>query len=251
VTSVPSRADSAAPRAGRAGGLAALAFLADGRLPVGGHAHSGGIEAATADGRVHDGSSLSAFLGGRLRTAGRVDAALAVAAWTWAASPTDDGAALLDGEAAARIASPSLRAAARAQGRGLLRMARRSWPDPALEVLHAAHPVGPLLPVALGVTARAAEVADARAVATLAAWSAVSGPAWAAVRLLGLDPLDVAARLAALAPAVDEEATTAAAWALRPGALGEWIADLPSDGAPLIDIAAQVHATWEVRLFAS
>jgi urease accessory protein len=233
-------------------GLAALALLADGRLPIGGHAHSGGIEAAAADGRVHDGLTLTAFLAGRLRTAGRVDAALAVAAWTWAggdATPAD--AALLDVEGSARIASPALRTTARAQGRGLLRMARRSWPNATLDRLHTAHPIGPLLPVALGATAHAAGVAEPRAVATVAAWSAVSGPAWAAVRLLGLDPLDVAARLAGLTAAVDEEATTAAVWALHPGLLPEWIGDLPADGAPLTDIAAERHDTWEVRLFAS
>ena len=58
---------------------AAALLLADGRLPAGGHAHSGGVEAAVRGGRVIDLGSLVAFLQGRLATAGLVDAALAAA----------------------------------------------------------------------------------------------------------------------------------------------------------------------------
>ena len=54
----------------------ALMLLADGRLPAGGHVHSGGIESAVADGRVHDLASLRSFTEGRLWTAGLTDAAL-------------------------------------------------------------------------------------------------------------------------------------------------------------------------------
>ncbi|MDP9388377.1 MAG: urease accessory protein UreF, partial [Actinomycetota bacterium] len=49
--------------------LSAL-LLADGRFPAGGHAHSAGVEAAVADGRVGDVASLAAFARGRLWTAG-------------------------------------------------------------------------------------------------------------------------------------------------------------------------------------
>ncbi|MDP9074601.1 MAG: urease accessory protein, partial [Actinomycetota bacterium] len=45
--------------------IAAL-LLADGRFPGGGHAHSGGLEAAVADGSVADLAGLEAFLIGRL-----------------------------------------------------------------------------------------------------------------------------------------------------------------------------------------
>ena len=50
-------------------GLATLLLLADGRLPSGAHAHSGGLEAAVAAGRVTDLDSLTGFLHGRLATA--------------------------------------------------------------------------------------------------------------------------------------------------------------------------------------
>ncbi|MFD2354563.1 hypothetical protein ACFSTC_42740 [Nonomuraea ferruginea] len=49
----------------------AILLLTDSRLPVGGHAHSGGVEQAVALGLVHDLPSLSSFLRGRLHTARR------------------------------------------------------------------------------------------------------------------------------------------------------------------------------------
>ncbi|MFD8826698.1 urease accessory protein UreF, partial [Streptomyces sp. NPDC059605] len=59
---------------------AALLVLADGRFPAGGHAHSGGAEAAVEQGRVRDAGDLAAFCRGRLHTAGLTAAALAAAA---------------------------------------------------------------------------------------------------------------------------------------------------------------------------
>ncbi|MEV7563365.1 urease accessory protein UreF, partial [Streptomyces sp. NPDC089795] len=40
---------------------AALLVLADGRFPAGGHAHSGGAEAACKAGRIHDAATLEDF----------------------------------------------------------------------------------------------------------------------------------------------------------------------------------------------
>ncbi|PSJ26717.1 urease accessory protein UreF, partial [Streptosporangium nondiastaticum] len=62
------------------GGFAALLVLADGRFPAGGHAHSGGAEAAVKAGRITDGPTLEEFCRGRLHTAGLTAAALAAAA---------------------------------------------------------------------------------------------------------------------------------------------------------------------------
>ncbi|MET9855589.1 urease accessory protein UreF, partial [Streptomyces sp. NPDC006450] len=52
--------------------LATLLVLADGRFPAGGHAHSGGAEAACKAGRIHDAATLAEFCRGRLHTAGLV-----------------------------------------------------------------------------------------------------------------------------------------------------------------------------------
>nr|MDQ2729078.1 urease accessory protein UreF [Actinomycetota bacterium] len=64
---------------GPAAATATLLLLADGRLPTGGHAHSGGMEEAVIDGRVGTVEDLRGYAQGRLATAGLVDAALAAA----------------------------------------------------------------------------------------------------------------------------------------------------------------------------
>jgi urease accessory protein len=212
--------------------LATLLVLADGRLPSGAHAHSGGLEAAVAAGRVRDVDDVGGFLRGRLATAGLVSAAFAAAA----CARTAEWAALDEG-LDARTPSPALRKASRAQGRALLRAGRAMWPITTIgrEPHH---------PVALGVVAAAAGLGPAEA-AVAAAHGTITGPASAAVRLLGLDPYAVHALLAVLAPECDRIAAGAAARA------GDAIDALPAAGAPLLDIGAELHATWEVRLFAS
>jgi urease accessory protein len=212
--------------------LATLLVLADGRLPAGGHAHSGGLEAAVSTGRVRDLAGLDGFLRGRLASSGLVSAAFAAAACARTAEwPAWDSG--LD----ARTPSPALRRASRAQGRALLRAGRAMWPVPA---------VGrePHHPVALGAVAAAAGLGPAEAAVT-AAHGTVTGPASAAVRLLGLDPYAVHALLAALAPECDRIAADAAS------RTADAVDDLPAAGAPLLDVGAEQHAGWEVRLFAS
>ncbi|MCU7825905.1 urease accessory protein UreF [Kitasatospora sp. DSM 101779] len=216
---------------------AALLILADGRFPAGGHAHSGGAEAAVRAGRIHDADSLAAFLTGRLHTTGLTAAALAAAAAAEDADPAD-----LDAAAEARTPSPALRDTSRRLGRQLLRAAHAAWPHPALDALHTVHPRGPHHPVALGTTARAAGLTPADA-AALAAYESVNGPATACVRLLGLDPYEVAAVLARLAPDLDTVAAGAADAAAR--------GTLPAASAPLLDVHAEQHRSWKVRLFAS
>ena len=68
----------------------------------------------------------------------------------------------------------------------------------------------------------------------------------AAVRLMGLDPFEVQALAARLAPSLDGLATAAADVAASNAA-----AELPAGNSMLADILAEHHATWEVRLFAS
>jgi urease accessory protein len=225
------------------GAHSTLLLLADGRFPAGGHAHSGGLEAAVTAGRVRDLADLDAFLRGRLATVGFVSAAFTAAACAGfsqkgsrmpAETPTGlpSWEKALDAELDARTPSPALRKASRAQGRALLRAGRALWALSTLErELH--HPV------ALGAVAAAAGLTPAEAALT-AAYGTVTGPASAAVRLLGLDPYATHAVVAGLAEECDAVATRAAT-----------VDDLPACSAPLLDIGAEVHATWEVRLFAS
>ncbi|WP_435971313.1 urease accessory protein UreF [Streptomyces sp. Qhu_M48] len=216
----------------------ALLVLADGRFPAGGHAHSGGAEAAVRAGRVKDAAGLESFCRGRLHTTGLTSAALAAGA-AYGLDPDD-----LDAAADARTPSPALRAAARRLGRQMMRAARSTWPDPRLDALAARFPRGAHQPVVLGTTALAAGLGPEDA-AYCVAYETVGGPATAVVRLLGLDPYRATAVLARLAPEMDQVAERAAA-AARQG-----IDALPAASAPLLDLTAEQHAAWPVRLFAS
>ncbi|WP_306185537.1 urease accessory protein UreF [Streptomyces sp. MK5] len=221
---------------------AALLVLADGRFPAGGHAHSGGAEAAVRAGRITSAADLEDFCRGRLHTTGLVAAALA------AAAALGHDPAELDAAADARTPSPALRVATRKLGRQLMRAARATWPAGELDAVARAFPKGAHQPVVLGLTARAAGLGPEDA-AHCAAYESVSGPATATVRLLGLDPFDATGVLARLAPELDavvERAVAAARLAAVDGADA-----LPAASAPLLEIGAEAHAAWPVRLFAS
>ncbi|MCG5211936.1 urease accessory UreF family protein [Streptosporangium sp. KLBMP 9127] len=147
----------------------------------------------------------------------------------------------LEAEADARTASPAQREAARTQGRLLLRVARRIWPSPVLDDLASAIP-SPHHPVVLGtIAATTGCTPEDAALAT--AYHAITGPATAAVRLLGLDPVAVHAVLAALTPAVEHTARAAGAIREPPG--------MPACAAPALDLLAERHRHTEARLFVS
>ncbi|WP_433468280.1 urease accessory protein UreF [Spirillospora sp. CA-128828] len=225
---------------------ARLLLLADSRLPAGGHAHSGGLEPAVAAGTVRDVASMAGFLRGRLATAGLVAAALSAAACRHAAEsgPEDEASwRLLDAETDARAPSPAQRRASRSQGRSLLRVARTTWPHPALDVLGALSG-GPHHPLVLGAATAAMDGTPEQA-AAVTAYGTVTGAASAAVRLLGLDPLAVNRALDSLACRVDAVAAEAAKYAGRP-----W-AELPAASAPMLDLYAELHLSADLRLFES
>ncbi|WP_086727778.1 urease accessory protein UreF [Streptomyces carpinensis] len=221
---------------------AALLVLADGRFPAGGHAHSGGAEAAVKAGRITGAADLEHFCRGRLHTVGLVAAALA------AAAALGHDPAELDAAADARTSSPALRLAARRLGRQLMRAARATWPAAELDSVAREFPKGAHQPVVLGLAARAAGLGPDDA-AYCAVYESVSGPATATVRLLGLDPFDVTAVLARLAPELDRVVERAVAAARLVAADG--VDALPAASAPLLEIGAEAHAAWPVRLFAS
>lgn len=223
--------------------LSDLLLLADGRLPAGGHAHSGGLEQAVELGDVTDVATLRAFLGGLLRSSGQTSiAASAAAARAWQA---EDEAALmeLDAEESARMPSAALRSASRAQGRQLLRAAEAIWP-PATPLRLPALPHGPHLSLAQGVTAARLDLEPVDA-ARLAAYGVVSGPATAAVRLLGLDPFAVHGVVAGVMRDAEPVIAEAAEHASAPA----WL--LPGGAAPMLEIGAELHRTREIRMFAS
>jgi urease accessory protein len=222
-------------------------LLADGRFPAGGHAHSGGVEAAVADGRVHDSVSLASYVTGRLHTAGLSDASLAVATAIRVdrdAAPAMRHATLrkLDAEADARVLAPPLRAASRRLGRQLVRVAARCWASQAWADVAVAAPDGIHQACAFGLVGRVAELENDE-VARLVVHHAVSTPAQAGVRLLGLDPFAVAGVLAAVSRQGEDVAQRAVV------AGGGALQDLPAATGTVVEIAAVEHATWDIRMF--
>ncbi|MGD9619433.1 MAG: urease accessory protein UreF [Mycolicibacterium sp.] len=212
-------------------GLVALLSLSDSRLPTGGHVHSGGMEEAVTSALVTDISTLRAYLRRRIRTHGLVTASVAAAVHDGALSAEAGTGA--DLETDARTPAPAARAASRAQGRGLVRLARRIWPDVAWDALGPT----PHLAVAAGVVGGASGLRPEHT-ALCTVYTTMTGSATAAQRLLALDPGDVAAVTFALSPLCEETAVEATTQ----------LADL-SD--PLLDVLAQRHIERERPLFAS
>jgi urease accessory protein len=208
--------------------LATLLTLSDSRLPTGGHVHSGGVEEAIASGIVVDLSTLRAFLRRRIRTHGLVCASVAAAVHSGALSLADG-----DREADARTPAPAARHASRAQGRGLLRLARKVWPEWDWDS------VGPKphLGVAAGAVGAASGLLPEQTSLSVV-YTTMTGSATAAQRLLALDPGDVAALTFGLTTLCDLTAAEAAK-------------DLADLSDPLLDVLAQRHVERDRPLFVS
>jgi len=213
--------------------VTALLFLADGRFPDGTHAHSFGLEAAVAAGRVSDTVSLADYVRCRLWTVGRTDAAAA----RMAAAGVDIDA--LDAAWCVRTPSAAARATSRALGRALARTAARLVPDRPIALSDG----GPAVqPVAFGLLAAAIgcdpdEAALASAHGTVAALSA------AGLRLLSLDPFDVSAVVHDLRVDVEGVATST----IGLGAAE----DLPHASTPFAEIDVEAQSALSSRLFRS
>jgi urease accessory protein len=229
--------------------MSVLAMMfADSRFPGGGHVHSGGLEEAVARGLVRTEADLPGFLSGRLRTAGALASVFAASAADTAARGADLWSTL-DIELDARTPSAAQRYASRTQGRATARAAS------AMVVPNVDGACGSPLRALLAATPRphhaivlGAVIGSPLDAARTAAYLSVSGPASAAVRLLGLDPLRVNASVAALAPRMESVAVQAAGCASSPPA------ELPAPGSPGLDLLAEEHDRHhreEVRLFAS
>ncbi|GAA4406009.1 urease accessory protein UreF [Tsukamurella soli] len=207
---------------------AGLLTLADSRLPVGGHVHSGGVEEAVASGLIRDLAGVREYLLRRARTVGLVSGSIAAAVCAGRLTPE-----LADAEASARTPSPAARQASRTQGRGLLRFARRAWPDGDWarwgERPHAA--------VVLGEIARRSGV-DPAGAAMVAGYTSMTGAATAAQRLLALDPADVAVVTMELARECETVASVA-------------VVGLADRSDPLQDVLAERHLLRDNPLFVS
>ena len=224
-------------------------LLADSRLPAGGHGHSGGVEALVDRGLLSTETDLAPFLSGRVRTGAACRRPRPRRPARWPRTPgADPDWDRWDAAVSARMPSAATREASRAQGAALLRTAALAWPSPALTrcaALPRSHH-----PLVLGAAAAAAG-ADPAAAAALAVHHLVGGACTAAVRLLGLDPLRVAARRGR------GRAGGRAARGRRPPRWPprRWPPTTrpccPTDGSPLTDVLAELHHRSEATLFAS
>ena len=227
---------------------AALLLLVDGRFPTGGHAYSAGVESAVAIGDVVDGPTLERYLRGRLATTGQVDAAFAA----HACGRLDGGSRRWMRRRRSRPCSTTstprgcrrrtFATTSRRLGRQLLRAATRIWPSPGIDAVSTT--VGdPHQPVALGAVVAAAggDAADAVALSFHHLTAAVTS---AAVRLLGLDPIELAVVQERAGRAVRRlTARDSAAWAsMAP-------AELPATGGSLTEILGEHHGSLDARMF--
>ena len=215
-----------------------LTLLADARMPGGRLSSSGGVEAACAEGLVHDMDSLRGFLVGRLWTAGAIGACAAAAVCARSIRAPDSLWRTAEAEIDARIPSPAARETSRALGGDMLRWAMETVITPAFDALSracASSQQDPHYPVVVGVVTSAAE-GTPRQAAEAAAYAYVAGPAFSAQKLLGLDPARVIELGVEMAPEVRRLAGEAAATSLRP------LSQMPSFSAPALEYLAEEHA---------
>lgn len=212
-----------------------LMALADARLPTAGHTQSGSLEPAVLDGLRS--AEVPAFIDLRLQTVARVETATAVVALHHLRQGLP--LAAVEEAWAARTPSAAMRATSRAMAQALIRLVRRLWPDHTAlaqldpdtsraTVMAIAADAGGLPPVAL---------------ARLVGYDDVQTVASAALKLLPLDPADVASWVHGALEGVDRLASEVAPLT-DPEAI-------PASGAPQIEAWAQAHAAATRRLFSA
>jgi urease accessory protein len=218
--------------------------LADSRLPTGTHAHSNGTEQAVDEGLVNDLASLRDWITGRFYTCVALEAHAAARACVLVQEGGDATAFdRLDKEVDARMASPATRLTSHRQGGQYFRTAK-SVLDSAMLARLEDWSSAPHLCVAIGAAAAAAGLGPVGA-ANLAAYQGIVSPATAALRLLGLDPVGVAAVIVSFAPGCDAIAKAAGAVA------HDRKSSLPALQAPQLDRLMEIHRAREESLFAS
>ena len=210
-------------------------LLADARLPAAGHTQSGGLEPGLADGLAP--AELRTYCRTRLATVTRTEAAAAVVARHHA--PGGGSLDLVETAWAARTPSDAMRATSRVLGRGLLRLARRTWPG---AVARWSPDARPPRPVVLG--AIAAETGlSALELARVVAYDDVQTVLAAAQKLLPLDPADTVGWCVELLPDMERFAADLADVTEAD--------DIPATGSPQIEGWAQAHARTTRRLFSA
>ncbi|GAA3617896.1 urease accessory protein UreF [Microlunatus ginsengisoli] len=210
-------------------------LLADGRLPVGAHTQSAGVEPAFQNGMTLD--RLPDYLAVRLRTVTEVEAATAVMArQVWLDDSTARVSLLVEVDRAWRVrtASDALRDASDLLGRGYLRLGARLWDLRALGGRTWCRPV------VLGVLAAQAGL-DPRQTARLVGFEDVQAAVAAALKLKPFDPVQGVSW--AVAAGADVEAMVERVAGIAT------VEAIPATAAPQLEHWAQLHKHSERRLF--
>lgn len=209
--------------------------------PVGAFSYSHGLEYAVEAGLVHDVVSMTQWIEAVLEQgAGRIDAALFVAAWRAADSGNDAALETVVELATAWRSTAETALESSAQGAAFVSVTGKVWPSETLDRLAVRHDGKLPLSVAVGAGCAAHEVPLLPSVtAFLQAFAAnlVS----AGVRLIPLGQTDGQRAIAALEPIVARCAATA---------LDVRLEELGS-AAPLLDWCSMQHETQYTRLFRS
>ena len=216
--------------------------LADGRLPVGGHAHSSGLEISQHLDGTRDPEQVRQFMTGRLITSGATEANL-IAAIILRLTHGEPDWGEIDREIDARTPSAAQRATSRMLGRHWARAADRLGMSGATrsvrDAVEAPHQVA-----IFGALANHLEL-DARSAVSIHLHHLCAMVTSAATRLSGLDPyvaqrihLDLLARCAEIAESA--VAVGSESWEAIPAVAG-----------PAAEIGASLHLEIDGRLFQS
>ncbi|OFV94168.1 MAG: hypothetical protein A3G76_01015 [Acidobacteria bacterium RIFCSPLOWO2_12_FULL_65_11] len=220
-----------------------LLHLCDSLFPLGGFAHSDGLESATSSGAVSSASDLGHWLDVCLDEAiGRLDGPAVLHAWTAFHDRDWEALARLDQEVVALRPSSSARRASRAMGSRLLVTWQALYPDPrlahALRLTHEGR-LGPALPVAFAGACVAAGI-DRRDAVDAFAYTRLAATISSAMRLMPIGQseahrllTETLARVPATVDAMIEKG-----WA-------------PESFAPAMDIATMTQQYLHSRLFRS
>ena len=213
-----------------------LMFLADARLPTGGHTQSAGLEAALVCGAL-DRADLADYCRTRLATVTRVEAGTAVVCRALALRGAPTAAA--EEAWAARTPSPAVRAASRTMGRAYRRLALRLWPGSTVDA-----ELGPVAEPSrarvLGLVAAHLGLA-ADSLARLVAYDDLQTVLAASLKLVPADPAAVSATGLGLLAEVDDLVAAVAGLTEPDG--------IPAGSAPLLEQWCEDHARLDRRLF--
>jgi urease accessory protein len=229
------------------GALLALLHLCDSLFPVGGYAHSDGLEAAASSGAVADAATCREWMNTLLHeNLAYVDGPAVLLAWEGFAERRWRELRALDDEVYAQRPSSTVRAASRAVGTRLLRTWVRLRPHPSIDAMLSTggdrddrSPGSWTLTVAFGAVCAAAGIAP-RAALEGFMYTRLAAAASAAMRLMPLGQLEAHALVTeslAVVPTICHEVM-----ARR---------DRPSSFAPLSDLAAMGQQYVPSRLFRS